>query len=99
MAARVLYGIDYYGVRPVDVVAKLAPRPVLFIHGEKDPWLPVANLTALVRAANTAPNAQVQEWIVPGVVDHAQSFHTAPDEYVRRVAEFFSAALGSDSGK
>lgn len=93
-AARVLYGIDYYAVRPVDVVARLAPRPVFFIHGDHDPWLPVSNLTSLVKAAESAPNAHVQSWIVPGVVDHAQTFHTMPVEYMDRVLAFFAASLG-----
>ncbi len=98
VAARVLYGIDFYGIRPVDVVSKLAPRPVLFIQGDKDPWVPTSNITALVRAASAPSNARVQMWIVSGVVDHAQTFHTAPTEYVRRVVEFFTASLGSASG-
>lgn len=99
VAARVFYGIDYSAVRPVDVVARLAPRPVLFIHGDHDPWLPTVNLTSLVRAAESAPNAHVQSWIVPGVTEHAQTFHAAPLEYMRRVLAFFTAALGSGSAK
>lgn len=99
VAARVLYGIDYYSVRPVDVVAKLAPRPIFFIQGAKDPWLSSSNLAALTRAANVAPNAHVQMWIVPGVVEHAQSFHTTPAEYARRVAVFFAKSLGPDNIK
>jgi len=35
-AARILYGIDFYAVRPVDMVASIAPRPILFIHGTSD---------------------------------------------------------------
>ncbi len=99
IAAHLLYGIDFYAVRPVDVVAKLAPRPVFFIHGDHDPWLPVSNLTALVSAARAAPNAHVQSWIVPGVVNHAQTFHTEPVEYATRVLAFYTAALGAASGK
>ncbi len=99
VAARALYGIDFYAVRPVDVVAKLAPRPVFFIHGEHDPWLPASNLTKLVDAASSPSNAHVQSWIVPGVVDHAQTYHTAPVEYETRVLAFYTAALGPGSGQ
>ena len=98
VAARVLYGIDFYDIRPVDVVAKLAPRPVFFIHGDNDPWLPVSNMTSLVRAANAAPDARVQSWVVPGVVYHAQAFHTAKAEYVSRVVAFFTDVLGPGTG-
>ncbi len=99
VAAHVLYGIDYYAVRPVDVVARLAPRPVFFIHGDNDPWLPVSNMTALTQAAGSVPNAHVQSWVVPGVVNHAQALHTAGAEYVSRVVAFFTAALGATSSK
>lgn len=99
VTARVLYGIDYYDIRPVDVVAELAPRPVFFIHGDNDPWLPVSNMTALVQAAKTGPNAQVQSWVVPGVVNHAQTFHTAGAEYSSRVVAFFTASLGASGAK
>lgn len=99
VATRVLYGIDYYAVRPVDVVARLAPRPVFFIHGDYDPWLPISNLTSLVQAAESAPNAHVQSWIVPGVVDHAQTLHRNPVEYMHRILAFFAASLGTGSNQ
>src|SRR5579863_7557840 len=44
LAARALYGIDFYHVRPVDVVASLAPRPILFIHGTADTYIPPTNM-------------------------------------------------------
>lgn len=94
LAARVLYGIDFYDIRPVDVVARLAPRPLFFIHGAADPYIPPTDMAALVAAASAAPNAQVQSWLVPGAV-HARSFKVAGAEYVTRIVSFFSAALGS----
>ena len=75
-AAQALYGIDYAAVRPVDVVARLAPRPVFFIQGARDTYVPTSALTELALAASAAPGAQVQSWLVPGA-DHAQSFHVA----------------------
>jgi fermentation-respiration switch protein FrsA (DUF1100 family) len=92
LAAQAMYGIDYSAVRPVDVVASLAPRPLFFIHGASDHLIPPSNLTTLVSAARRAPGAQVQSWLVPGA-DHGQSFHRAGAEYVRRVVAFFSASL------
>ena len=97
LAAQALYGINYYAVRPVDVVAQIAPRPIFFIHGESDAYIPSSNMTILANAARTAPNAHVQTWLVPGA-DHAQSFNTHPQEYVARVIAFYTAALGTDSG-
>ena len=98
-AARVLYGMDFYAVRPVDIVASIAPRPIFFIHGTSDTYVPTPNMNILAAAALTAPNANVQTWLVPGAA-HAQSFNTEGAVYVDRVVAFYTAALGPDtSGK
>ncbi len=97
LAAQALYGINYYAVRPVDVVAQIAPRPILFIHGDSDDYIPSSNMTTLANAARTAPNANVQTWLVPGA-SHAQSFNTHTQEYVARVVAFYTTALGTDTG-
>src|SRR5262249_35076415 len=98
LAARALYGVAFSAVRPVDVVPRTAPRPLLFIHGDHAPFPPPVNMTQLVGAASSAPNAHVQSWLVPGVNKHAQSFHNHPDEYVDRMVSFFTTALGPDTG-
>jgi fermentation-respiration switch protein FrsA (DUF1100 family) len=97
LAARALYGIDFFAVRPVAVVAQLAPRPLFFIHGSADTFVPPSNMGDLAAAARAAPNAQVETWIVPGAT-HAQSYNTQPQEYVDRVVAFYTAALGPDRG-
>ncbi len=95
-AANILYGIDYYAVRPEDVVANIAPRPILFIHGTSDTYVPPSNMDTLAAAARTASNANVQTWLVPGAA-HAQSFNTEGTVYVDRVVAFYNAALGPDT--
>jgi uncharacterized protein len=95
-AARVLYGIDFYAVRPVDIVGSIAPRPIFFIHGASDTYVPPSNMDALVTAARTGSHANVQSWLVPGA-EHAQSFNTEGAVYVDRVVAFYDAALGSNS--
>jgi len=97
LAAQALYGINYYAVRPVDVVVQIAPRPILFIHGDSDDYIPSSNMTTLANAARTAPNANVQTWLVPGA-SHAQSFNTHTQEYIARVVAFYTTALGTDTG-
>jgi fermentation-respiration switch protein FrsA (DUF1100 family) len=94
-AFRMLYGINYYAVRPIDVVASIAPRPIFFIQGTADTVVPPWNMQELAAAASRAPGAHVQAWLVPGA-QHVQSYHVMGDEYVRRVVSFFTAALGSD---
>jgi fermentation-respiration switch protein FrsA (DUF1100 family) len=91
-AMRLLYGIDYYAVRPVDVVASIAPRPLFFIQGTADTVVPAWNMKLLTAAASAAPRAHVQSWLVPGA-EHIQSYHVMKGEYINRVVAFFTAAL------
>ena len=97
LSAWVLYGINFYDVRPIDVVAHIAPRPIFFIQGGADTFNPPSNLGVLTAAAQAAPNASVQSWLVPGAA-HAQAFHVAGSDYVNRVVSFFTSALGPDTG-
>ncbi len=95
LAARALFGVNYYDVRPIDVVARLAPRPLLLIHGSADHYVPPANQDALFAAATRPANANVSYWRVDGA-DHAQAYHKAGQAYVDRVTEFFTTYLGAD---
>jgi uncharacterized protein len=95
-AANVLYGIDFHAVRPVDIVASIAPRPIFFIHGTSDTYVLTDNMNILATAARSAPDAHIQTWLVPGA-DHAQSFNTEGTVYVDRVVAFYNAALGPDT--
>ena len=97
LASQALYGMNFYAVRPVDVVARIAPRPILFIHGDKDTYIPPSNMYELAAAARTGPGANVQTWLVSGA-GHAQSFNTLGDTYVARVIAFYTSVVGPDTG-
>jgi uncharacterized protein len=96
LAGQLLYGVNYDQARPVAVVAQIAPRPILFIHGTADSAVPIANMDQLVAAASQPPNAHVQTWKVPGA-QHVQAFSLMPDAYVQRIVAFYQSALGPDS--
>ena len=96
VAAQVLYGVDYYHTRPVDVIADVVPRPIFLIHGTSDTFTPPSDMTLLADAARSAPNANVQTWFVPGA-EHGQSYNTAGKVYVDRLVAFYTAALGPDT--
>jgi len=98
LASRVLYGIDFYATRPVDVVSSIAPRPIFFIQGTADTVVPPSNLGTLAKAASAASHAHVQTWMVKGA-DHIQSFHVMGAMYVNRVVSFLTKSLGPDTGK
>jgi dipeptidyl aminopeptidase/acylaminoacyl peptidase len=95
-AGQLLYGVYYDQARPVAVVAQIAPRPILFIHGTADSSVPIANMDQLVAAASQPPNAHVQTWKVPGA-QHVQAVSLMPELYVQRVVAFYQSALGPDS--
>ncbi|MGZ6281184.1 MAG: hypothetical protein ACXWPP_21330, partial [Ktedonobacteraceae bacterium] len=85
---------------PVEVIASIAPRPILLIHGADDnkdhKSTPPADMYTLAAAALSAPNANVQVWMVPGAV-HAQAYHVEGQVYVDRIVAFYNAALGPDT--
>jgi fermentation-respiration switch protein FrsA (DUF1100 family) len=67
-------------------VRRIAPRPWLAIHGEKDSYVPPDVVEELVRHAGA--RAPVTLWLVPGA-KHNRCRESAPEEYRRRVVEFF----------
>jgi fermentation-respiration switch protein FrsA (DUF1100 family) len=78
----------------VSTIARIAPRPLLLIHGTADDYVPIANFHQLQAAATSPSGSQVATWIVPGA-RHAQAFKKTGAEYVTRVTAFFDAALGA----
>jgi alpha-beta hydrolase superfamily lysophospholipase len=76
--------------RPVDVIAALAPRPLLIVHGADDQFVPVAHARRLYAAAR----APKELWLVPGD-GHAATFALHLDEYAMRLDRFFTSALAS----
>jgi len=93
--ARVLYGVDLFAARPVDTIARIAPRPLLLIHGAADDYVPISNFQQLDAAATSPRTARVSTWVVPDT-RHAQAFKNTGSVYVARVVAFFETSLGSD---
>ena len=76
------------GLDPIDVVHRIAPRPLFIIHGEADWLIPVENAHDLYRRAGEPKEL----WVVPGV-DHACVPQAEPRVYSERVAAFFERWL------
>lgn len=85
----VLYGIDLSVIPPERAVARIAPRPILFIHGTADPRIPVQHGYRL-KAAARGPADEL--WVVPGA-GHVMSYDVEPDAYATRVLNFYDQAL------
>jgi pimeloyl-ACP methyl ester carboxylesterase len=85
---KVMYGVDFTAIRPIEVVAEIAPRPIFFIHGETDDMIPADHVRRLLEASGNPDNIL---WIVPG--GHTSAYHDYPVEFIDRVTAFFDAAL------
>ncbi|MGY1744408.1 alpha/beta hydrolase [Blastococcus sp. SYSU D00695] len=73
---------------PLQVVSRIAPTPLLLVHGDRDGYFPVEHARALAAAAGPTATA----WVVPGF-GHAESGATAP--LVERIARWVSATIGA----
>jgi fermentation-respiration switch protein FrsA (DUF1100 family) len=72
-----------------EAMPKLAPRPLLMIHGEGDSYIKPDMARSLFERAGEPK----EFWLVPGA-KHNQGLHVAGDEYRRRVLGFFQQHLG-----
>lgn len=95
LMSQLLYGIDFYDVRPVAAVVKIAPRPVLLIHDTGDTYIPPINLNELYAAGVHAPGAHVTEWVI-AVAGHGQGYNANPNGYTSMLVQFYTIALGPD---
>lgn len=87
---QVRYGYPFAAVRPLDAVSKVAPRPILIIHGGQDEITPVEQAYELFEAAGD----HKELWIVEEAA-HCGAYFTDRPLYVSRVAEFFDRALNA----
>ena len=77
-----MYGWNFTEASALRQVAK-CPKPMLFIHGDADDFVP----TWMVHPLHDAHQGQKQLWLTEGV-DHAHSYSYYPDEYTERVRQF-----------
>ena len=68
------YGAELSAGSPEQAMAAIAPRPVLLIHGERDPIIPVASIDRLHAAAPGSTTV----WVLPGR-QHTEGVRLAPD--------------------
>jgi uncharacterized protein len=66
------------------------PRPILFIHGERDSYVPVEQSQLLY---DLAPSPKFL-WVVPGA-KHNQSVIVRPEHYAARTVTFFDQYLAA----
>src|SRR5207249_5298673 len=67
-------------VSPIAAIHRIAPRPVLIIHGTADALVPIRHARQLEEAAGPAATL----WEIPGAA-HVGCHAAEPEEYERRV--------------
>ncbi len=83
-------GYHFRDVEPICDIARVAPRPLLLIHGDRDSVTSVHDTESLYAAAAEPKDM----WISPGV-EHCGTYFADRQVYCKRVAEFFERALAA----
>lgn len=86
--AKWIVHVDAAQLRPIDVIGRIAPRPILITHGVNDEIVPVRHAETLFKAAEEPKDL----WIVPEA-HHVGARDLDPDGYFSRVEGFLRAAL------
>lgn len=73
---------------PIEVVERIAPRPLLLIHGERDEIINVRH-SRLVFERAREPKAL---WVLPGLL-HCRGLEDACEAYGERISRFFATWL------
>lgn len=79
----VLAGSNLYDARPIDSIAYIVPRPILFIHGTADRTIPVQHIYDLHAAAGNP-----KELLIVEGADHIASHQTDPAIFEQRMLSF-----------
>jgi alpha-beta hydrolase superfamily lysophospholipase len=90
VAVNAMVGADVTRARPLDVIARISPRPVLLIHSADD-----ENATTPVEGAHelfAAAGEPKELWIAPRG-GHVGAINAFPEEYRARVLAFLDSAL------
>lgn len=90
MLCKIAHGWSFGEASPINQVAK-CQRPMLFIHGDKDTFVPFGMLQQLY----DAKPGKKEMWITKGT-EHAASYLDYPQEYTERVRKFLDASTLHD---
>jgi fermentation-respiration switch protein FrsA (DUF1100 family) len=86
--AKLMMHVDATQLRPIDVIGRIAPRPIMLTHGTLDEIVPVRHAYTLFKAAEEPKEL----WIVPGA-SHVGARDEDPDGYFDRIERFLRQAL------
>ena len=85
LVTRNKYGWGFWEASSLKQLAK-CDRPMLFIHGDKDDFVPFSNLQ---KNYDAKVNGYKEMWVAEGAV-HANAFAKHPEEYRQHVRDFLA---------
>lgn len=86
LLCKLRYGWSFGEASAIKEVSR-STRPMFFIHGSKDTFVPTEMVYRLYKAKQEDKHAKKELWIAEGA-EHAESYLKHKDEYIRRVREF-----------
>jgi pimeloyl-ACP methyl ester carboxylesterase len=81
-------GLDIHQLRPIDDLAQISPRAIMFIHGKHDPVIVVENSQKLFDAAQEPKALYIIE-----NADHGGLMQADPEEFERQIVSFLDTYL------
>lgn len=88
LISNLVYGVGITAVRPIDKVTANSNKPILFIHGVKDEFIPFKNSEDLLNASG--PQSKL---VAFPDANHVKSFTTDPELYEKEVFSFMSSQM------
>jgi fermentation-respiration switch protein FrsA (DUF1100 family) len=88
--AKWMVNVDTGKMRPIDLIGRISPRPLLIAHGEQDEIVPVRHAHSLFKAAGEPKEL----WIDPQA-HHVGARDMDTDGYFARIETFFNAAFSA----
>lgn len=86
-----VHGLDLRETEPISQIGRVAPRPMLFIHGAKDPLVAPENSRMLYLTAGNAVDKDL--WFAPNG-GHANSAVRDPEAFEERLVAFVTRLFG-----
>lgn len=88
----IIAGLNIKEASPLSVLEQVYPTPVLFIHGQEDPFIP---FTESVKMYETHPD-KFELWLPEGT-KHVKGFKNYPVPYFQKVTAFIEKAYMSNN--
>jgi fermentation-respiration switch protein FrsA (DUF1100 family) len=88
LTASLRLGIRGFGADPLSTIDRIAPRPLLLLYGDRDPYVPSIEIDQLIARAGTS----AEVWRVPEA-GHRNLHELRSHEYSAKIVAFFERNL------